>query len=95
MGLKNVFSYLYNAGFKAKRVDEVPLPKIDWRIPWSELDRRAGIRGEIDDYWDYEKEWDSGFYSNREPNLDRELRRTEWILGILDRMDRFLDRKVR
>lgn len=62
----------------------MPLPKFDSKIPWRELDRRAGIRGEIDDTGAKERGYeDSGFYSNKEPNINRELRRTKWLLKKL------------
>jgi len=74
--LKNVLYSLYSYGFKAKPVDSIELPRIDPRVPWKELDKRAGIRGEVDDTRASEFE-DSGFYYNKELNVDRELRRTE------------------
>ena len=81
MSIRNLVMRIYEAGFKTRRIDSVPLPQIDPKIPWSKLEKMYGITGEVDDYWDWEKE-DSDYY-RREPKINREFRRLRKRLAFL------------
>ena len=84
MTLRQVFGAVRDWGFRAKRVDEVPLPKVNPRTQWRELDRMNCVTGEINDVRSSSLgRPPSSYYNRREPNVDKELRRVRWWLGKL------------